>query len=133
MREIKFRVWDTLNKEYEDPSDVHIDLETGELYEVVPVPLKSILSAGLKSIYNQNRYILEQFTGLKDKNGVEIYDGDILQYDNEIKIKGIVKWIDDEALFSIHYESGKYGLFAGEDMSLFEIIGNVHEEVFYND
>ena len=57
MREIKFRVWHKKRKEI----------------------LKSILNP-----YNFRdqapSFVLMQFTGLKDKNGKEIYDGDILEY-----------------------------------------------------
>ena len=94
MRENKFRIYDTLNKEYEDPSNVMIDCETGEIYESIGVPMKSHLSAGIVSIHNQKRYIIEQYTGGYDRTkseNKEICVNDIVKntYNNELYV---VKW-----------------------------------------
>lgn len=69
MREIKFRVWDLEMKSFYSPN-VHYLSKHGGIVEI-------ILNSSVKKISGENRFIIQQYTGLKDKNGKEIYEGDI--------------------------------------------------------
>jgi uncharacterized phage protein (TIGR01671 family) len=102
MREIKFRAW---HKEYKcfvnlNLLKVNINLSTGQLYYDGDLNVS-------------DRYILQQFTALKDKNGGDIYEGDIL--DN----LEIVKFSEGAFLTSI----GALCLSANHR----EVIGNIYE------
>lgn len=95
MREIKFRAWD--GKRIFVPAIHHSGYDLNEL-------LYSFDSDGVK---------LMQYTGLKDKNGMEIYEGDILQRASSINSDYHGEWIRDEVIhkpgqwFSSHVSSEK--------------------------
>lgn len=78
---------------------------------------------------DQKAHIIEFCTGLKDKNGKLIYEGDIL---TDGANTFIVNWYDDMALFRLLYKNDNretYCLFYPDDAaSKYTVIGNIHEE-----
>ena len=126
MRELKFRVW-LENVECAREIDGELVWNTESYYDYDPI----IDSNGLLDVeegwdiqgHSDEKYIIEQYTGLKDKNGKEIYEGDIVSIRNKNRKNeydiGVVEF--GKAAFRCPFLLGKYH--SGQ----VEVIGNIHE------
>lgn len=113
MREIKFRYWDEDTQQYY------------KVYEITKtrkgLSVRVIDDTGFQYSHTIQAAEIEQFTGIQDSNGVDIYEGDVCRY-------GIT-------CFTVVFKSGAFGyMFFGDFHWLvnfnnadLKVIGNIHQ------
>lgn len=100
MREIKFRAWDNLEKVYLNKKDIAIDnLGNIFVFEACDENDADLWHVRILSDPDNERYIIEENTGLTDTNGKDIYAEDIVEVKHSDWIEPtthVVKWCGDE-------------------------------------
>ena len=127
MKQIKFRAWDSISKQLFIPDGI---LKDGRSFLITDQ--KSIMA------YDLDKFPLMQYTGLKDKNGKEIYFDDIVKItwrkDTDSYLQQGDDYIEKEFIARIdwHIDRIVYVLANGKKLNCpsdaqFEVIGNIYE------
>lgn len=119
MNNLKFRAWDKTKEIFTN-------------YQIVDDMLYFMdkFTGVWKRDDNQDRFVLMQSTGLKDKNGVEIFEGDIIDVGTRIPFLNKIQRDEETAYLKLvpldkRWTESYFTNF--EDKSRYEVVGNIYE------
>lgn len=136
MRQIKFRAYDKARKEYLSAGKIFLTINGGKN----PTDSVQYLDVLRDPNMYAGRFVIEQFTGLHDKNGKEIWEGDIFKEDNSGIVRSVF-WVpgglafeDNPVSFGYDHRAPVYPYSSIAEMQnaswlsqCCEIIGNIHD------
>ena len=126
MREIKFRAWDEKEKCWVSGFAIHQSGMFSDWAGCKKINGQCVAEADWKYQHEIPHIKIMQYTGLKDRHGQEIYEGDILR-DDEMGLN-VVRWEDGSFWLEMFYEGGQSLMEHLSDYNeVCEVIGNIYE------
>ena len=119
MREIKFRAWDKVDKKVRKV--MSLDFYNTRQWEV------TLANDGDVYLRYFEQIELMQYTGLKDKNGKEIYEGDVLFHPLQGRRKVFYPYSENVASYGLRNIDNGFGSTLQDSHAVWEVIGNIYE------
>ena len=121
MREIKFRGYDKFDKRWVYGYGLHQSI-------FIDGSSNAYVTAGIREVFIVDKESAGQYTGCKDANGNEIYEGDILKcklYNGDYE-NYVIVWDEEDACFDA-FNKDKSNFMVTSIWTASEIIGNIYE------
>lgn len=118
-RELKFRAWDKVRKKM--------------FYKLAIESGVNEINAWFGDRFSAKYWTFMQYTGIKDKNGKEIYEGDVVRQVNYRSDRGVsgrkyvIEWKPFNASFGLRWVNHDFWLSFNQTRHNVEVIGNIYE------